>query len=128
MQTFFWRVNHVQTRSINYVDGATDDGWRTTRPWQANQNFLKSTGRSAPSGRPEISQTLIISQFSLEDCTNIYLIYKIITDTSQSTGTSPTINRNKIALKAYTRCQAHSVCLRVGGTTIFVNHMSIARF
>ncbi|KAG2577730.1 hypothetical protein PVAP13_6NG171803 [Panicum virgatum] len=26
------RVNHVQTRSINYVDGATNDGWRTMRP------------------------------------------------------------------------------------------------
>ncbi|KAG2635842.1 hypothetical protein PVAP13_2NG390803 [Panicum virgatum] len=26
------RVNHVQTRSINYVDEATDNRWRTMRP------------------------------------------------------------------------------------------------
>ena len=51
MYKLFLRVNHVQTRSTDYVYGVTDDGVEG-RASVARGPELSATGGSAPQGAP----------------------------------------------------------------------------
>ena len=52
MYKLLLRVNHVQTRSTDYVYGVTDDGVED-RASVARGPELSATGRSAPQGAPQ---------------------------------------------------------------------------